>query len=72
MPLKHVCLAYQASFDIEAVHLAPVYMQSALSHYVNDLNTPEKLDLDATLATEVMLCSVSVSFTSETTAVCLC
>ncbi|KAJ3461035.1 hypothetical protein MRS44_011902 [Fusarium solani] len=37
------------------------YMQSALSHYFNDLNTPEKLDLDETLATGVLLCSVSIN-----------
>lgn len=44
------------------IHATPIYMQSALSHYFNDLNTPEKLDLDETLATGVLLCSVSVSF----------
>lgn len=60
--LRHVCLAYQASLDPEMIHATPVYMQSALSHYFNDLNTPEKLDLDETLATGVLLCSVSVSF----------
>lgn len=43
-------------------HATPVYMQSALSHYFNDLNTAEKLALDETLATGVLLCSVSVSF----------
>lgn len=44
------------------IHATPIYMQSALSHYFNDLNTPEKLNLDETLATGVLLCSVSVSF----------
>jgi hypothetical protein len=59
--LRQVCLAYQASLDTEMVRLTPIYMQSALSHYFNDLNTPEKLELDATLATGVLLCSLSVS-----------
>ena len=59
--LRQVCLAYQASLDTEMVRLAPIYMQSALSHYFDDLNTPEKLELDATLATGVLLCSLSVS-----------
>jgi hypothetical protein len=59
--LRQVCLAYQASLDTEMVHLTPIYMQSALSHYFGDLNTPEKLELDATLATGVLLCSLSVS-----------
>jgi hypothetical protein len=36
-------------------------MQLALSGYLQDLATPEKLQLDATLATGVLLCSVSVS-----------
>ncbi|KAM5354658.1 hypothetical protein ACJ41O_001305 [Fusarium nematophilum] len=61
VPLRQVCLAYQASLDMETVQWTPIYMQLALSHYFNDLNTPEKLDLDATLATGVLLCSVSVS-----------
>ncbi|RSL82899.1 hypothetical protein BHE90_005612 [Fusarium euwallaceae] len=59
--LRHVCLAYQASLDPEMIYATPIYMQSALSHYFNDLNTPEKLDLDETLATGVLLCSVSIN-----------
>ncbi|KAM6529266.1 hypothetical protein FALCPG4_007413 [Fusarium falciforme] len=59
--LRHVCLAYQASLDPDMIHATPVYMQSALSHYFDDLNTPEKLDLDETLATGVLLCSVSIN-----------
>ncbi|KAM5377486.1 hypothetical protein ACJZ2D_004855 [Fusarium nematophilum] len=61
VPLRQVCLAYQASLDMETVQWTPIYMQLALSHYFNDLNTPEKLDLDATLATGVLLCSVSIN-----------
>ncbi|KAJ5035864.1 hypothetical protein NUH16_003725 [Penicillium rubens] len=59
--LRQVCLAYQASLDTEMVRLTPIYMQSALSHYFDDLNTPEKLELDATLATGVLLCSLSIN-----------
>lgn len=59
--LRHVCLAYQASLGVDTASLTPIYMQSALSHYFEDLNSPEKIELDATLATGVLLCSVSVS-----------
>lgn len=59
--LKHACLAYQASLDIDTSHLTPLYMQSALSNYLNDLENPSMLRQDVTLATGVLLCSVSVS-----------
>jgi hypothetical protein len=36
-------------------------MQSALSNYLSDLDTPSRLTQDVTLATGVLLCSVSVS-----------
>ncbi|KAF5003723.1 hypothetical protein FDECE_9745 [Fusarium decemcellulare] len=61
VPLRQVCLAYQASLDTETMKWTPMYMQSALSYYFDDLNSPEKLDLDATLATGVLLCSVSIN-----------
>ncbi|KAH7133786.1 hypothetical protein EDB81DRAFT_871216 [Dactylonectria macrodidyma] len=59
--LRQTCLAYQASLEEEARHLTPIYLQSALSGYFEDLARPEKLELDATLATGVLLCSVSIS-----------
>lgn len=58
--LRQTCLAYQASLEEGSRHLTPIYLQSALSGYFEDLATPEKLELDATLSTGVLLCSVSV------------
>lgn len=60
-PLRHACLAYQASLEDEGKRITPTYMQLALSGYLQDLATPEKLQLDATLAAGVLLCSVSIS-----------
>ncbi|KAF5599117.1 hypothetical protein FPCIR_2513 [Fusarium pseudocircinatum] len=59
--LKHACLAYQASLDIDTSNLTPLYMQSALSNYLNDLENPSMLCQDVTLATGVLLCSVSIN-----------
>ncbi|KAH7259290.1 uncharacterized protein BKA55DRAFT_592054 [Fusarium redolens] len=59
--LKHACLAYQASLDVGTSHLTPLYMQSALSNYLNDLDNPSMLCQDVTLATGVLLCSVSIN-----------
>ncbi|KAF5702089.1 hypothetical protein FGLOB1_9816 [Fusarium globosum] len=59
--LKHACLAYQASLHIDTSHLTPLYMQSALSNYLNDLENPSMLRQDVTLATGVLLCSVSIN-----------
>ncbi|KLO80296.1 uncharacterized protein LW93_6506 [Fusarium fujikuroi] len=59
--LKHACLAYQASLDIDTSHLTPLYMQSALSNYLNDLENRSMLRQDVTLATGVLLCSVSIN-----------
>lgn len=59
--LKHACLAYQASLDVDTSHLTPLYMQSALSNYLNDLENPSMLCQDVTLATGVLLCSVSIN-----------
>ncbi|KAH7022028.1 hypothetical protein EDB80DRAFT_1005 [Ilyonectria destructans] len=59
--LRQICLAYQASLEEDSRHLTPIYLQSALSGYFEDLATPEKLELDATLSTGVLLCSVSIS-----------
>ncbi|KAF5973616.1 hypothetical protein FBULB1_8189 [Fusarium bulbicola] len=59
--LKYACLAYQASLDIDTSHLTPLYMQSALSNYLNDLENPSMLCQDVTLATGVLLCSVSIN-----------
>ncbi|KAF5675081.1 hypothetical protein FCIRC_7554 [Fusarium circinatum] len=57
--LKHACLAYQASLDIDTSHMTPLYMQSALSNYLNDLENPSMLCQDVTLATGVLLCSIN-------------
>lgn len=63
-PLRYACLAYQASLTDDRGRITPAYMQLALSGYLEDLATPEKLQLDATLATGVLLCSISVSVLS--------
>jgi hypothetical protein len=59
--LKQACIAYQASLNSVTSHHTPVYMESALSNYLSDLDNPDRLSQDVTLATGVLLCSVSVS-----------
>ena len=61
--LKQACIAYQASLSSTTSHYTPLYMESALSNYLSDLDNPDRLSQDVTLATGVLLCSVSVSNT---------
>ncbi|CAJ0546566.1 Ff.00g011930.m01.CDS01 [Fusarium sp. VM40] len=59
--LRNACLAYQASLSADTSRWTPIYMQSALSNYLGDLDTPSRLTQDVTLATGVLLCSVSIN-----------
>lgn len=59
--LRQTCLAYQASLEEHSKHLMPIYLQSALASYFDDLSKPDRLEMDATLSAGILLCSVSVS-----------
>ncbi|CAG7566045.1 unnamed protein product [Fusarium equiseti] len=61
MALKQACIAYQASLSSATNHYTPLYMESALSNYLSDLDNPDRLSQDVTLATGVLLCSVSIN-----------
>lgn len=60
MALRHACVAYQASLEDNCQSLTASYLQLALSEYSLELQQPERLREDATLATGILLCSVSV------------
>ncbi|KAF7523221.1 hypothetical protein G7054_g11848 [Neopestalotiopsis clavispora] len=61
MALRHACVAYQASLEDDCQSLTASYLQLALSEYSLELQQPERLQEDATLATGILLCSVSIN-----------
>ncbi|KAH8649978.1 hypothetical protein BX600DRAFT_473903 [Xylariales sp. PMI_506] len=59
--LQQVCIAYQTGLEETYQYLTPIYLQATLSQYLLDICDKEKLGLDETLITGVLLCSVSIT-----------
>ncbi|KAL0940438.1 C6 finger domain-containing protein [Colletotrichum truncatum] len=59
--LRYTFAAYQASLVEEYRHLMPTYLQMGISGYIEDLHSPDGFNADSTLATGILLCSVSLS-----------
>ena len=59
LPLRNVCMAYQASLEGDK-ELTGIYLERGLYGYYSNLFQHDELVKDSTLATGVLLCSVSV------------
>ncbi|ETS84449.1 hypothetical protein PFICI_02474 [Pestalotiopsis fici W106-1] len=59
--LRHAFVAYQAGLEDDCQSVTASYLQLALSEYSLELQQPERLQEDATLATGILLCSVSIN-----------